>query len=123
MRMLVTPAVTNRSQTCWAAVAGLGEVRCGRWRVQLHPTPPPERIFALVPKERVVAAFPEAVLSASLLISPSDREIIGGCQLLINNCPFANPRPDEAITLRAKSVKQSLEPAALDDSEAFGLKT
>ena len=75
-----------------------------------------------VGKERVVAAFPEAVLSASLLISPSDREIIGGCQLLINNCPFANPRPDEAITLRAKSVKQSLEPAALDDSEVFGLK-
>jgi len=77
-----------------------------------------------VAKERVVVAFPEAVLdSAILLISPSDREIIGGCQFVINNCPFANPRPDEAITLRAKSVKQSLEPAALDDSVAFSLKT
>ena len=76
-----------------------------------------------ISKERFVVAFPEAVLSAILLISPCDREIIGGCQFVINNCPFANPRPDEAITLRAKSVKQSLEPAALDDGEVFGSKT
>ena len=76
-----------------------------------------------VAKERFVVAFPEAVLSTILLISPSDREIMGGRHFVVNNCPFANPRPDKAITLRAKSVKQSLEPAKLDDSEVFGSKT
>ena len=66
-----------------------------------------------VAEERVVVAFPKAILSAILLISPSHREIIGGYDLIIDDRSVLQFRPDQLVAICPENCAQGLHPLGL----------
>jgi len=66
-----------------------------------------------VSEQRAILSFSQPVFATFLLIGPSRRQCIYGCQLVINDSPVADPRTDESITTRFQNFKQHLKSSAV----------
>ena len=76
-----------------------------------------------VAEKRIVGAALQPVLSAVLLIGPTDRQVAHRGNAIVDNCAFADGWPSDLITMVGENLQQPIEMLILNDHCIFDLES